>query len=613
MSIIKIIKFLILVFSLLIAFFEVRFTHATTNTIQYLSPIPNAKLVSKETAIIIRYKECDSYNLSILSKLFHVEGNISGRHHGKVILSDDNKTLIYKLDRKFSPGEIVSVKLPMNPTNTIGQNIEMFNFSFTISPKLTNHINEQFLHSHDLNKHPVIRKNDTHLEKYSNSFRSYVEINGVSLPMNFPLSNVTVNENPTPGSIFLNVWGECDPYIMILENSGTPIYFKKVTDRCYDFKMQPTGVLTYYVREDLFAFIVMDSTYTAIDTIRGKNGYRIDDHELQILPNGHALFTVVDSQPFDMSKIIEGGNPNAMVYGNHVQVLDKTKNLIFEWRCWDYFKLTDSCRDNLTDAIIDFTHMNAVDVDFDGNILISSRYLNEITKINRETGEIIWRLGGKNNQFTFLNDTTGFSFQHCIRALPYNNYLLFDNGNQHTPPFSRAVQYELDVVTKTAKQVWQYRKNPDYKSWSYGSIQRFKNGNTLINWGYPDTPKALEVRPDGNKVYELDFTVPTYSYRTFRSVWKGKARKPYLIGETYPKKIRLIFNKFGDKNVKNYIIYAGTSRYEQIPVDTTANTYINLTDLKNHTVYYFKVCAVDSNGHHSEFSNTVELFVKFLN
>ena len=52
----------------------------------------------------------------------------------------------------------------------------------------------------------------------------------------------------------------------------------------------------------------------------------------------------------------------------------------------------------------DFPHMNAIDVDTDGHILLSSRSTSEITKINRDTGEIIWRFGGVNNQFTFAND-----------------------------------------------------------------------------------------------------------------------------------------------------------------------------------------------------------------
>ena len=55
----------------------------------------------------------------------------------------------------------------------------------------------------------------------------------------------------------------------------------------------------------------------------------------------------------------------------------------------------------LAATIIDYCHTNAIEQDNDGNILISSRNMDEITKINRITGQIIWRLGGKNNQFEF--------------------------------------------------------------------------------------------------------------------------------------------------------------------------------------------------------------------
>src|SRR5690606_33427409 len=109
---------------------------------------------------------------------------------------------------------------------------------------------------------------------------------------------------------------------------------------------------------------------------------------------------------------------------------------------------------------IDYAHGNAVELDSDGNILISSRHMNEITKIDRTTGEIIWRWGGKNNEFTFVNDTLAFSFQHDIRRLPNGNVTLFDNGNHHKPPRSRAVEYELDEVNKTATVVWQYPEEP---------------------------------------------------------------------------------------------------------------------------------------------------------
>jgi hypothetical protein len=147
--------------------------------------------------------------------------------------------------------------------------------------------------------------------------------------------------------------------------------------------------------------------------------------------------------------------------------------------------------------------------------MISSRHLNEITKINRTTGDIIWRMGGIHNQFTFVNDTIPFRYQHCIRRIANGNIILFDNGNFRTPLFSRALEYQLDEVNKVATLVWQYRKTPDIYGQSMGSVQRLRNGNTLICWGQIN-PNFTEVTPAGVIALQMSLPQGIYSYRVFR-------------------------------------------------------------------------------------------------
>ena len=77
---------------------------------------------------------------------------------------------------------------------------------------------------------------------------------------------------------------------------------------------------------------------------------------------------------------------------------------------------------------MDYIHCNAIEVDADGHLLISSRNISEVTKVNRQTGEVIWHLGGKLNEFDFGAEI-GFSRQHDIRHLENGNIMLFDNGN----------------------------------------------------------------------------------------------------------------------------------------------------------------------------------------
>lgn len=220
-----------------------------------------------------------------------------------------------------------------------------------------------------------------------------------------------------------------------------------------------------------------------------------------------------------MSQIVPGGDSAASVIGLVIQEIDAQKRSVFTWRGWDHFQITDATHENLTAATIDYVHGNAIEPDFDGNLLVSSRHMDEITKIDRSTGEIIWRMGGKNNQFTFANDSLGFSHQHAIRRLPNGNISLYDNGNFHNTPFSRAVEYQLDEQTKKATLVWEYRNNPATYGMAMGYVQRLDNGNTLIGWGSTN-PSVTEIAPDRTNLFELTLAPGMYSYRAFRFPWK---------------------------------------------------------------------------------------------
>ena len=344
---------------------------------------------------------------------------------------------------------------------------------------------------------------------------------GDSLPSDFPKISATIFGSPSAGKLFLSnlrFIGSYTPYLMILDNSGAPLFYRKMPKACVDFKVQPNGLLTYY---DINSnkFYSMDSTYAITDSFAMKGGYNIDEHDLKFLPDGHVLMMGYDFEKIDMSLLVPGGNPSATVVGLMIQEIDQQKNVIFQWKSWDHFKITDATHEDLTAEQIDYVHANSLDIDTDGNILLSSRHLDEVTKIDRTTGDIIWRWGGKNNQFTFINDTLGFSHQHGVQRLANGNILLFDNGNFHPVRFSRAVEYQLNESTKTATQFWEYRNTPDTYGFAMGYAQRLDNGNTLISWGAAN-PTVTEVQPNGVKVYEMTMDTGMYSYRVFRFPWK---------------------------------------------------------------------------------------------
>jgi hypothetical protein len=294
--------------------------------------------------------------------------------------------------------------------------------------------------------------------------------------------------------------------------------------------------------------------------------------------------------------------------------MDADDNNIFLWRSWDHFNVTDAdVTQDLTASYIESVHMNAIEIDHDGNLLISSRNLNEVSKIDYETGEFIWRLGGRNNQFIWVNDEYQISYQHDIRVLENGNYTVYDNGIfRIVPDFSRGLEVKIDTAAMTVTKVWEFVNDPVIASKYLGNVQRLPNGNTLINWAVANAPKLTEVRPDGTKAFEMDFVNSYECYRTFRFQWKGKAAVPYLVAESWLDRITLIFNKFGDPDVARYNIYGGADPAPDNLLATSAQPYINLINLPGGQYYYFRVTSTNNAGEESAFSNEEKVFVQSI-
>jgi hypothetical protein len=512
---------------------------ATTMNPRYLSPKNGSMLVSRQTTIIVR--PGDSLNRkSVVPTLFTVTGSISKIHTGRVNLSDDQRTICFKVDFPFTPSEKVTVSIKDGLLSKTGKLQGSLSFTFRIAAD--NGQIREFART-------ASGTGDDFASPYTHASWPVDQfLASDSLPSDFPAVNVLTNDHPTDGRLFLASFEASYfptttvPYLLILNNDGSPFFYRRMPDWPTDFHPQANGQLTYFDRSAR-KYFAMDSSYSVVDSFECQDGYTTDLHDIQLLPNGHVLMIGTDSQRVDMGQQILGGSPQAEVIGAIIQELDQSRNVVFQWRSWDHYVVTDAIYEDMLAASIDYVHANAIQMDTDGNILLSARNLSEITKINRETGEIMWRLGGKHNEFTFVNDTVGFNYQHAARRIANGNITLFDNGNNQVPKFSRAAEYHLDVNAKTATLVWQFRHSPDVVTGAMGYVQRLQNGNTLIGWGLHQGLSVSEVRPDGSTAYEMALGQPNSSYRAYRFPWnpttaavKPSASEPlsFSLEQNYP-------------------------------------------------------------------------------
>jgi hypothetical protein len=494
---------------------------------QYINPKPHSHYVSPESNIIIK-KGNTIDGATVNEKLIKVYGSESGIHKGHFLLSDDSKTLVFNPYSPFSQWEKVTVELNEGIRTIDGKNIGKLDFEFFINR------NSEPGDVKILNK------------ELENNFKNPEKRSLASILADLPSLIVNSVNNPSSGYMFLPP----SNYLMIVDNDATPVFYRNVNGSIYDFKLQPTGEITYFIYNPLACY-ALDNSLNHKRTFKTANGYSLDVHDLRVFKNGHYYILGKKLVDVDMSKVVTGGDSTAQVIDMALQEFDSTGNVVFQWSALENYQITDA--DDyviLTQHQIDFVHFNSIEIDTDSNIVLSARNLDEITKIDHTTGEIIWRLGGESNQFTFINDERGFSRQHDIRRLSNGNITIFDNGVYHTDKYSSIVEYKLDEENKTATLINRYSHN-NLLTLSRGNVQELPNGNKFISWGEVTNPAVTEIKPDNSTAYELSFGAHYMRFHSFRFKWKTNLFRTDV--DT------LDFGKIesGDSEKKEIILYNG--------------------------------------------------------
>ncbi len=500
---------------------------------QYLSPQDGSKFINPENTIVLRHGGI-SIQAQTLSKSLSVTGSLSGLIKGELKLANDGRTFVFYPGHPFKMGEEIAVKVSTLRSLEKGTFINDTSFSFMISKnKSPDFINSAL--SSDLHLQGDSMQNIEQSSSLNQSAKGFPH-SDIDTPDDFPGLEILHYTQPAPGYFLISTpsISGFSPYIQIIDPHGTPVFYREYDEHCSDFKFTGQNKLMHFYGSSSLpaskCYYILNNHYQIIDTLKMQNGYMVDSHEGLLLENGNTILMAYDAQIVGMDTVVNGGSPFASVVGLVIQETDSSDNVIFQWRSWDHFAITDAYAEDLTTGHIDCVHGNSLEIDNDGHLLLSSRHLNEITKINRNTGAIIWRFGPKalNNMFTFTNDTVGFTYQHDARRLANGNLTLYDNGNLHDPLFSQAIEYELDEENLTASRVWNYINDPAIFAPATGSTRRLPNGNTLIGWGSVDvvSPNFTEVDANNQKCWEAILPDWVHCYRVLKGQWKNQLLVP---------------------------------------------------------------------------------------
>jgi len=569
----------------------------------YISPADDSEWQSTETRLIIGF---DGPVPEILD--IRVTGSISGVLYFQRYISSDGRRLVLTPEMKFSAGERVNVDLEW-PSGS-------FEWSFDVRP--IDPPGRPFSFPGELSS-----ADNRGADDYRRSLPGNIS-SGVSLPLDFPTLILNVAGQPDEGYFFMGSLTPADAtpssYLIIADNDAEPVFYWHWNKGIFCVEVQPGGQLTFGTRlpGNVTTWLVMNDTYAFQDSFT-VIGYPTDIHDFGLRENGHALLIGVDARYIDMSLVVPGGNPNALVIGLLIQEQDENHMPIFQWSSFDHFEITEAAHFvDLTGAVVDYVHCNSISEDLDGHILISCLAMCEGTKIDQVTGDIIWRFGGldaDSSWFTMQGDPLGgFSSQHDFRSSGSGRYTIFDNGRFHSPQISRGLEYQLDTGNMTATLVWSYQESGLYGS-HLGSVQRIPAGNYVIGWGdvvgSTTFSDVTEVNPDGTEEHSMRFVNPVYeSYKALKFNWEGQALVPYLIAEVDGSNstVVLTYNVFGNDQYDLYRIWHGTSSSQLIPLFLTPERQVSVWELPTGW-NYFAVSAIDSNQVETGLSNIDSAYV----
>lgn len=354
----------------------------------------------------------------------------------------------------------------------------------------------------------------------------------VYLPAGFPaLAAASSGDGPSPGMVFLTLVPRTGGprFETVVDHHGVPAYVRETLNP-HDLKRQPNGHYTVARGETLdlmssFEIVELDERFEPVASHVTTDLVMTDFHDSILLPDG--------------GRILMSYEPNADtgLIDSIVEEVDASGEVVLTWTSEGN---VDPALDTLTAPFGDYAHLNSVDVMQDGNLLLSFRHTSQVMKVDRQTGAVLWRLGGPRSDFTFPDDELGGPCaQHTARELANGDIQIFDNGSKVTPttldpmcpdpadptgdrvqrPSTRVTVYRLDETAMTAQLVDSVPTG-SFSEFA-GSAQRLggesATDNLLVGTSAstsPGSPDVLEVDAGGDVVWSLDTTDDQhFSYR----------------------------------------------------------------------------------------------------
>jgi hypothetical protein len=544
-------------------------------------PIPGSRVASPQSQIAFR-----GVSATRLRRVV-VTGSRSGRHAGLVEADSDGAGGSFLPVKPFKPGEVVTVRSSLNVLR-----VRHGTFRFTVA-RPSESIPFRRRGSAGRTRGDVWR------------FHSAPTLQPAAIKV------IKRERSAAQGDIFVGPQvGPLRDGPEIIDPNGHLVWFQPApaNDSATDVRVQSyegRPVLTWWQGnvnegcgrgEDL----IYDTSYRKVGAVQAANGMSADLHEFHITRSNTAWITAYYPVYWDARAV---NRPRRqIVLDSVVQEIDiKTGLVLFQWDSLDHVPLADSraaLPAHRTRNAFDYFHVNSIDLDDDGNLVISARNTWAAYKVDERTGMIIWTLGGRHSSFK-MGPGASFAFQHDVRVRSRHDWFvtIFDDGGG--PPLvhgqSRGLELFLDLKHKTAKKVIVRDHSPRLSSFFEGNIQQLPGRGEFIGWG--SAPYFTEYDRRGKVVFDARFVGINNTYRAYRFRWTGSPRQhPSLAASTSGHRTAVYASWNGATRVASWRVLGGSSAASLRPVGSAHRLGFE-TRVRVKAQAYVAVQALDGKGH----------------
>ncbi|HEY3493065.1 MAG TPA: aryl-sulfate sulfotransferase [Polyangiaceae bacterium] len=242
-------------------------------------------------------------------------------------------------------------------------------------------------------------------------------------------------------------------------------------------------------------------------------------------PNGNFVLN------WEIDKSAQNGSTR--IDDQRIEEITPERQVVWSWTMFDHVEPSGTKEE--------LCHGNHVTFDDPGGVVYYNCRWVGVFKIDRMSGEVLWRLGGTYDEtslgpgdFTFSPPDSKFSDAHEPEFLADGKLMLYDNGGYaglggpggqdfHT----RILEYEIDETTMTATKTFEFPGDFPVDAWYkedwyapfWGDTDQLANGNILVTAGVRSasaSTRIFEITREGEVVWEITFPPNNGSYKAER-------------------------------------------------------------------------------------------------